>query len=83
MKSIRDEVIVTGNVSDNPFAIDIARLLGFDIDISDLTSLKSFANSEFCPRFIDSEELIEKIGRRLDKTVIICSPSATLYDRNN
>jgi ribose-phosphate pyrophosphokinase len=84
MSQIRDTVVVTGNVSDNPFAIDIARLLGFDVDVSDLVSLKSFANTEFCPRFIHDVPDAEHIGNRLtDKTVIICSTSAQGYDRNS
>ncbi len=84
MSFIRDNVVVTGNVSDSPFAIDIARLLGFDIDISDMTSLKSFANTEFCPRFIADEDLIDEIGNRMaGKVVIICSTSSASYDRNS
>ncbi len=84
MSNIRETVVVTGNVSDNPFAIDIARLLGFDIDISDLTSLKSFANTEFCPRYIDSAQDLENLGKRLEgKTVIICSTTTQPLDRNS
>ena len=46
--------------------------------------LKSFANTEFCPRFIHDVPDAEHVGNRLkDKTVIICSTSAQGYDRNS
>ncbi len=75
--------VVVGNVSDNPFAIEIARQLGQPIDVSDAVNLKSYANSEFCPRFISSEEDMDRIGSSLTgKTVVICSTSTVRYDRN-
>ncbi|MEM7218380.1 MAG: phosphoribosyltransferase family protein [Pseudomonadota bacterium] len=79
-----DDVIVVGNSSDNPFAIDVAYAMGQAEDISDLISLKTFANSEFCPRFIAGEHDLSRIGRGLEgKTVIIVSTSSRLVSRNN
>jgi ribose-phosphate pyrophosphokinase len=79
-----EKYIVTGNVSDNPFAIDIAGLLGIQYEISDLVSLKVFANSEFCPRYITEEANFDNIGRSLEGfTVIICSTSDPVHERNN
>ncbi|MBF0433180.1 MAG: ribose-phosphate pyrophosphokinase [Fibrobacteria bacterium] len=69
------DFIVVGNISDDPFSLDMASLCGQSEDISDVISLKSFANTEFCPRFIvHDEKEFEKIGEGLSgKTVIICS----------
>ena len=47
-----EDVIVVGNSSDDPFAIDVAYTMGQAEDIADLISMKTFANTEFCPRFI-------------------------------
>ena len=41
------DVIVVGNTSDDPFAIDVAFAVGQTEDIADLISMKAFANSEF------------------------------------
>src|SRR5690606_28240826 len=50
-------------------------------EISDVISLKVYANSEFCPRFISDENDMEHIGGKLEgKTVIICS-AATNHTR--
>jgi len=79
-----DRLIVTGNSSDNPFAIDVAQHLGILEDISDLVSLKTYANTEFCPRFIAEPEDFENIGERLHgHTVIICSTSRDERTRND
>ncbi|MGL1902773.1 MAG: phosphoribosyltransferase family protein [Fibrobacterales bacterium] len=79
-----DKLVVTGNTSDNPFAIDVAQLLGIPIDISDLVALRCYANSEFCPRFISDESDLENIGTQLvDRTVIICSTSSNTHGRNS
>ncbi len=51
------DFMVIGNISDDPFAIDMGHFCGQIGDASDLISLKSFANSEFCPRFISDEKL--------------------------
>lgn len=79
-----DRILLTGNYSDNPFAIDMAQHLGIREDISDLVSLKTYANSEFCPRYIADPEDLQNIGTRLKgRTVIICSTSAQGRERNN
>ncbi|PWQ95399.1 phosphoribosyltransferase family protein [Leucothrix pacifica] len=69
--------VVVSNTSDNPFAIDIAYAMGQHEDIADLISMKTFMNTEFCPRFISDELNMESIGQTLDgKTVIIVSTSS-------
>jgi len=75
-------VLVVGNSSEDPFAIDVAYAMGQREDIADLISLKTFANSEFCPRFISDEQDFEHIGSRLaGKTVVIVSASNRLLSR--
>lgn len=75
---------ITGNISDSYFAIDLADYLHQPESISDLVSLKKFANSEFCPRFtIGDENNLEKTGHTLkSKTVIIVSVQNDWYSRN-
>jgi len=76
-------IIIIGNVSDDPFAIDIGHMCGQREDIADIISLKVYANTEFCPRFISDEEDFEHIGRSLEgKTVVICS-TATSHTRGS
>jgi len=77
-------IVIVGNSSDDPFAIDLAFSMGQSEDIADLISMKTFANSEFCPRFISDEEDFSRIGRRLaGKTVIIVSTSSHIVSRQN
>ena len=79
-----DDVVVVGNFSDDPFAIDVAFGMGQAEDIADLISIKTFANSEFCPRFINDEQDLTAIGAQLDdKTVIIVSTTNRVMSRNN
>ncbi|HEX5660371.1 MAG TPA: phosphoribosyltransferase family protein [Polyangiales bacterium] len=67
-------VVIVGNVSEDPFAIDVAHAFGQHADLSDIISLKNFANGEFCPRFISDEHEMSGIGERLDgATVVIVS----------
>jgi ribose-phosphate pyrophosphokinase len=76
-------VLITGTESDNPFAIDIAVFCGQKIDIADVLSLKTFANSEFCPRFISDESDMRDIGRKLsERTVVVVSTASNLLTRN-
>ena len=78
------DVIVVGNTSDDPFAIDVAFFMGQAEGISDLISMKTFANSEFCPRFISDEEDFTHIGTRLTgKAVVIISTSNRAVSRQN
>lgn len=79
-----NDVIVVGNCSDDPFAIDVAFGLGQNEEISDLISMKTFANSEFCPRFISDEQDLSRIGNSLDgKTVVIVSTTNRSVTRQN
>ena len=78
------DVVVVGNSSDDPFAIDVADSMGQVEDIADLISLKAFANSEFCPRFISDEQDFTDIGRKLTgKRVVIVSTSNLMLSRQN
>ena len=79
-----DRFIVTGNFTDDPFAIDMAQYIGLREDISDVVSLKTFANSEFCPRYMLDMDDLEHIGKRLEgKIVLICSVSNHERSRND
>jgi len=81
---LASDVIVVGNSSDDPFAIDVAFALGQSEDIADLISMKTFANSEFCPRFISDEQDLTRIGTGLaGKTVVIVSTSSLTTSRNS
>src|SRR6266496_4120576 len=83
VRLIMQDFVILGNVSDDPFAIDIGHLCGQAEEISDLISLKVFANTEFCPRFISDEHDLEHIGASLEgKTAIICS-SGTGHTRGS
>jgi ribose-phosphate pyrophosphokinase len=78
------DVIVVGNTSDDPFAIDVAYAMGQIEDIADLISMKTFANSEFCPRFISDELDFSSIGTHLTgKTVVIISTSNRVVGRQD
>ena len=77
------DIIVVGNSSDDPFAIDVAFAFGQSEDIADLISMKTFANGEFCPRFISDENDLTRIGEHLTgKTVVIVSTSSLAMGRN-
>lgn len=79
-----DRFVVTGTFTDDPFAIDMAQYIGLLEDISDTVSLKTFANSEFCPRYMLDMNDVENIGKRLkDKIVLICSVSNHDRSRND
>lgn len=76
--------LVVGNSSDDPFAIDVAYAMGQREDVADLISLKQFANTEFCPRFISDEQDFTDIGGKLDgRCVIIVSTSTPLLSRQS
>lgn len=78
------DVVVVGNFSDDPFAIDVAYNLGQSEEIADLIAMKSFANSEFCPRFISDEADLANIGNKLrGKTVVIVSTANGFVSRQN
>jgi ribose-phosphate pyrophosphokinase len=78
------DVVVVGNVSDDPFAIDVAFAMQQAEDVADLISLKTFANSEFCPRFISDEADFTHIGDKLSgRTVVVVSTSSRVASRQN
>jgi ribose-phosphate pyrophosphokinase len=80
---IQKPLLVTGTESDNPCAIDIALFCGQNTEISDILSLKTFANTEFCPRFIGDETDMESIGKKLTgMTVAIVSTASNSLSRN-
>jgi ribose-phosphate pyrophosphokinase len=69
-----DNLIIIGTVADNPVVEDVAHHMRQQEDYSDLISLKSFLNTEFCPRFIIDEDNWENIGYKLKgKTVLVVS----------
>jgi ribose-phosphate pyrophosphokinase len=79
-----DDVIIVGNFSDDPFAIDVAFAFGQAEDIADVISIKTFANTEFCPRFINDEADMSAIGEQLvGRTVVIVSTTNRIMSRNN
>ncbi len=77
------DLVVAATESDNPSALDIAMFCQQTVDVSDIISLKTYANTEFCPRFISDENDYDRIGSKLDgKTVVIVSTSSTRLTRN-
>ena len=77
-------IVIVGNSSDDPFVIDLAFSMGQVSDIADLISMKTFANTEFCPRFISDEEDFSCVGRRLEGiVVVIVSTSSHVVSRQN
>lgn len=84
MKFLDPKYIVVGNSSDDPFAIDVAYGMGQLEDVADKISMKRFANTEFCPRFISDETDFEKIGRKMEgKSIIIVSASSLGMSRQS
>lgn len=78
-----NDVIIVSIVSDDPFAIDFAHYFEQREEISDLISLKCFANTEYCPRFLVNEDAMHDIGHKLDgKTVVIISSCTGDHTRN-
>ncbi|MDH4247247.1 MAG: ribose-phosphate pyrophosphokinase [Deltaproteobacteria bacterium] len=76
------ESIIVSNWSDASFGLDVAHNFGQTTDISDLISLKTFANTEFCPRFLVDENDLENIGRGLrGKRVYLISTSSPQHTR--
>jgi len=77
-------LLIVSTESDNPFAIDVALACGQVTDIADLISLKTFANSEFCPRFIEGDvEDLTAIGQQMaGMTVVIVSTMSSVLTRN-
>lgn len=75
--------VVVSAVSDDPFAIDVAHYIHQDVEISDLIALRTFANTEFCPRFISDEDDFANTGNGLrGKTAVIVSTCCGSHTRN-
>ncbi|MBI4081809.1 MAG: ribose-phosphate pyrophosphokinase [Candidatus Lambdaproteobacteria bacterium] len=76
------DTVVVSNWTDASFGLDVAHNFGQTIDISDLISLKTFANTEFCPRFLVDEHDLLNIGRGLQgKRVYVISTSSPQHTR--
>jgi ribose-phosphate pyrophosphokinase len=79
-----DQLIIVGPVADNPFVADIAQHMNQSMHYSDLISLKSFLNNEFCPRFIIDEESWDNIGSKLSgKIVVNVSSTQAVHSRDS
>ncbi|MCZ6553214.1 MAG: phosphoribosyltransferase family protein [SAR324 cluster bacterium] len=79
-----NDSIVVSNWTDASFGLDVAYKFGQQIDVSDLISLKTFANSEFCPRFLGDETNLADVGRGLEgKRVYLISTSSPQHTRNS
>ncbi len=77
------DIVIIGNVSDDPFAIDIGHMCGQREDIADIISLKVYANTEFCPRFISDEEDRDHVGRSLEGRIVAICSTATSHTRGS
>ncbi len=75
--------LIVGTESDEPFAIDIGAYCRQRVDIADIVSLKTFVNTEFCPRFISDEQDMAEIGNKLAGTnVVLVSTVSSTLSRN-
>lgn len=78
-----EEIVIVGSVADNPMAEDVAHYMGQQEDYQDIISLKSFLNTEFCPRFITGTRDLGNIGDKLNgKTVVLVSTNQGSHTRN-
>ncbi|MFP4267664.1 MAG: ribose-phosphate diphosphokinase [Spirochaetaceae bacterium] len=78
-----ENMIIIGSVADNPVVEDVGHHLRQEEDYSDLISLKSFLNTEFCPRFIIDEENWDNIGYKLKgKTILLISTNQGMNTRD-
>lgn len=80
---MQDSFIVVSTVSDDPFAIDVAHHCGQASEISDQISLKMFANTEFCPRFISHEDDVENVGDTLRGETVVLVSTCCVGDTRN
>jgi len=77
------DLIIISNVADDPFAIDIGHACGQSEDMADLIYLKTYTNTEFCPRYLTDDHDMNRIGHSLEgKIVVICS-AATNHTRGS
>ncbi|MGK5094359.1 phosphoribosyltransferase family protein [Deltaproteobacteria bacterium TL4] len=78
-----ENTILISNVSDASFAISVAHNYEQQVEISDIVSLKTFANQEFCSRFLLEGVTEETLGYGLKgKSVCIVSTASPHYTRN-
>ncbi len=79
----RNDLMIVSNWSDASFALDTAHHVGQEPQVSDVISLKTFANTEFCPRFINDASDLERIGSHLEgKRVYVISTSSPQHTRS-
>jgi ribose-phosphate pyrophosphokinase len=79
-----ESLVIVGSIADNPFVADIAQHLYQEMHYSDLISLKSFLNDEFCPRFIIDDASLGNVGNKLKgKTVLTVSTSNITFSRDD
>ena len=79
----RNDLMIVSNWSDASFALDTAHHVGQEPQVSDVISLKTFANTEFCPRFINDSSDLEHIGSHLEgKRVYLISTSSPQHTRS-
>ena len=77
------ELVVVGSASENAFVEDISHHLNQHEDYLDIISLKTFLNTEFCPRFIIDEQKTENVGNKLaGKEVLIVGTSFSPLSRD-
>ena len=78
----REDLLIVSNWTDASFALDTAHHVGQESGVSDLISLKTFANTEFCPRFISDAEDLTRIGAHLrGKRIYLVSTSSPQHTR--
>ena len=79
----QDDLMIVSNWSDASFALDTAHHVGQEPQVSDVISLKTFANTEFCPRFINDASDLQRIGSHLEgKRVYLISTSSPQHTRS-
>ncbi|MFP4564573.1 MAG: ribose-phosphate pyrophosphokinase, partial [Spirochaetia bacterium] len=83
MGSSIKNLYVVGAVADNPFVEDIVQHTNQQEDYSDIISLKTFLNTEFCPRFIVDEDNWDNIGHKLDGTTILVVSNSIPQETRN
>lgn len=75
-------IMIVGSQSEDPFTDDIGEYCEQMTEYSDLISLKTFANGEFCPRFISDEDDFDQIGNKLKgKKVVLISTDLRVLSR--
>lgn len=77
------DLLIVSAIADEPFASDVASACGKTEDYSDILSLKTFLNGEFCPRFISDPTDQHPVGNKLSgRTVVLVSACSPHVSRN-